>query len=136
MAKLITWSSRYSLGIARIDAQHQKLVDLINDLHAAMLAGAGRPALAKTLDGLVEYTLSHFAAEEALLKRAAYPGYDLHKAEHTKLTEQVKLLREKAQAANATLSLEVAAFLQRWLIDHISNVDKKYSAHLIAAGIT
>jgi hemerythrin-like metal-binding protein len=136
MAQLITWSDRYSVGVARIDAQHQRLVELINEFHAAMLAGGGRAAVGKTLDGVVEYTLSHFAAEEALMKRVAYPGYEQHKAEHTKLVGKVKLLKQKAQAANATFTLEVAAFLQHWLVDHISNVDKKYSANLIAAGIT
>jgi hemerythrin len=27
-------------------------------------------------------------------------------------------------------------FLQRWLIGHIANLDKKYTAHLNAAGVT
>jgi hemerythrin-like metal-binding protein len=135
MSKLITWSDRYSVGVARIDAQHQRLVELLNEFHAAMLAGGGRAAVGKTLDGLVDYTLSHFAAEEALMKHVAYPGYEQHKAEHTKLIEQVKLLTGKAQTAGSALTLEVAAFLQHWLTDHIANVDKKYGPHLIAAGI-
>lgn len=135
VAKLITWSDRYSVGIPRIDAQHQRLVDLINELHAAMLAGQGSAALGKILDGLVAYTLSHFTTEEALMKGAAYPGYGQHKAEHDKLTAQAKLLQEKARTANATLTLDVATFLQRWLIDHIADLDKKYSTHLIAAGV-
>ncbi len=101
-----------------------------------MLAGGGRSAVGKILDGLVEYTLSHFAAEEALMSRVGYPGYEQHKAEHTKLVEQVKVLKEKTRAANTALTLEVAAFLQRWLVDHICNVDKKYGPHLTAAGIT
>jgi hemerythrin len=134
-AKLITWSDRYSVGIPGIDAQHQRLVDLINELHAAMLAGKGSAVLGKTLDGLVAYTLSHFATEEALMKGSAYPGYAQHKAEHDNLTAQAKVLQEKARTANAPLTLEVATFLQRWLIDHIANLDQRYSAHLIAAGV-
>ena len=134
VAKLIVWSERYSVGIRRIDAQHQRLVDLINELHAAMLAGQGSAVLGKILDGLVAYTLAHFATEEALMKGLAYPGYEWHKAEHDKLVAKVKLLQEKARSPNVALTLEVATFLQRWLIDHIANQDKKYSAHLIAAG--
>jgi len=135
MSQLITWSDRYSVGIARIDAQHQRLVELINELHAAMLAGAGRQVVGKTVDGLVAYTVSHFTGEEGLLKSAAYPNLEQHKAEHTKLLEQVRRLKEKTQAPDAALTLEVSGFLQHWLIDHISNVDKKYSAHLNAAGV-
>lgn len=135
-AKLITWSDRYSVGISRIDAQHQRLVDLINDLHAATLAGEGNSALDKILDGLAGYVVSHFATEEALMKKFAYPGYDQHKAEHERLAAQVKLLLEKSRTDRTALSPEVMMFLQRWLIGHIANVDKKYSAHLNAAGVT
>jgi hemerythrin len=135
MAQLITWSDRLSVGIPRIDAQHQTLVEMINQLHAAMLAGQGNAALGKTLDGVVAYTLSHFAAEEALMNRSAYPGYERHKAEHDKLTAQAKVLQEKARTAKSLLTLEVAKFLQHWLIDHIASQDKAYSAHLLAAGV-
>src|SRR5208283_4095073 len=90
--KLIAWSGRYSVGISRIDTQHQRLVDLINELHAAMLAGEGDSALAKILDGLAGYAVSHFATEETLMKKFGYPGYEQHKAEHDKLAAQVKLL--------------------------------------------
>jgi hemerythrin len=119
MAQLITWSERLSVGIPRIDAQHQTLVEMINQLHA----------------GVVAYTLSHFAAEEALMNRSAYPGYERHKAEHDKLTAQAKVLQEKARTAKSLLTLEVAKFLQHWLIDHIASQDKAYSAHLLAAGV-
>jgi hemerythrin-like metal-binding protein len=135
MAQLITWSDRYSVGIARMDAQHQRMVELINELRAAMLEGDGSLVVGKILDGLMEYTVTHFAAEEALMQEAAYPDYAQHKAEHGRLTEQVKLLKKKAPTANVMLPLELAAFLRRWLIGHIVDMDKKYSAHLNAAGV-
>jgi hemerythrin-like metal-binding protein len=135
MAQLITGSDRFSVGIPRIDAQHQRLVELINELHAAMAEGAGRSAVGKTVDGLVDYTVTHFTAEEGLLKGAAYPNLEQHKAEHAKLLQQVRLLKEKTRAANIALTLEVSGFLQHWLIDHILSVDKRYTAHFHAAGV-
>jgi hemerythrin-like metal-binding protein len=100
-----------------------------------MLEGDGSLVVGKILDGLMEYTVTHFAAEEALMQEAAYPDYAQHKAEHGRLTEQVKLLKKKAPTANVMLPLELAAFLRRWLIGHIVDMDKKYSAHLNAAGV-
>ncbi len=136
-AKLIIWSDRYSVGIARIDAQHRKLVDLINELHEAMLAGRGNAVIEKTLDALAAYTVSHFASEEGLMKQCAYPGYAEQKAEHEKLLAQLKLLQEKSRGKGGiALTLELASFLKHWLIDHIAALDKKYTAHLRAAGIT
>jgi hemerythrin-like metal-binding protein len=134
--KLIVWSDRYSVGIARIDGQHQRLIDLINDLHAAMLAREGNTALGAILDGLATYTVSHFATEEGLMTKFAYPGFGEHKAEHDKLTAQVRTLQEKFRARKVALTLEVMTFLERWLTDHIANMDKKYSAQLRAAGVT
>ena len=133
--KLITWSDRYSVGISRIDEQHQRLIDLINDLHAAMLAKDGESSLSKILDGLAAYAVSHFATEETLMKKFAYPDFERHKAEHDRLMAQVTQLLEKSRSDAALLTREVMTFLQRWLIGHIVNVDKKYTAHLNAAGV-
>jgi len=132
---LMTWSDRYSVGIARIDAEHRKLVDLINELYAAILAGKGEAATAKVLDGLAAYTLSHFATEEGLMKRHSYPGYAPHKAEHDRLVAQVKQLQQDLRTGKAKISQEVLTFLQGWLIGHMLGLDKKYSGFLQAAGV-
>jgi hemerythrin len=132
--KLITWSDRYSVGLSEIDDQHQKLIDLLNELHAAMLAGKGAAVLGKTLEGLAFYTTTHFAHEERLMKRHAFPGYAEHKAEHDKLVMQVRQLQADFRSGKACISQEVMTFLQHWLISHIMSVDKKYSEHLKKAG--
>jgi len=133
--KLIVWSERYSVGISRIDEQHQRLIDLINDLHGAMLEKQEEPELSKILDGLAAYAVSHFATEETLMKKFGYPDYERHKGEHDRLMAQVRLLLEKSRTNKAELTQEVMTFLQRWLIGHIVNVDKRYTAHLNAAGV-
>ena len=134
--KLIVWSERYSVGISRIDEQHQRLIDLINDLHAAMLAKGDESELSKLLEGLAAYAVSHFATEETLMKKFSYPDYDRPKAEHDRLMAQVTQLLEKSRTDSTLLTREVMTFLHRWLIGHIVNVDKRYSAHLNAAGVT
>ena len=39
---LITWTDKMSVGIAKIDKEHQGLVELLNTLHSEMLAGRGQ----------------------------------------------------------------------------------------------
>jgi hemerythrin len=134
-SKLVTWSDRYSVGIARIDAEHQKLIGLLNDLYSAMLEGRGRTVIDQVLHGMADYTQTHFANEERLMQLHRYPGYEAHKAEHENLTRQVKHLQEEARAGKPVISMEVMRFLQHWLTDHILGVDKQYSAHLRAAGV-
>jgi hemerythrin len=135
-SNLITWSDRYSVGIARIDAEHRKLVDLVNELYAAIVACNPTSVTARVLDGLASYTVSHFSAEEALMKRHGFPGYVQHKAEHDKLVAQVKQLQQDLRAGKAAVSQEVMSFLQSWLIGHILGMDKKYTSHLKAAGVS
>ena len=132
---LIIWSDRYSVGIGSIDTQHQKLVALINELYGAIVSGNSAPALSKVLDGLAEYTVSHFSTEEGLMRWHGYPDYAKHKAEHDKLVAQVKQLQLDLRAGKKSLSQEVMSFLQTWLIGHILGMDKKYSRFLQDAGV-
>ncbi len=130
---LINWNDRYSVGITRIDAEHQKLALLINELYGAMLADDVAAGAARIADGLALYTFAHFAAEEGLLRRHNFPGYAEHKIEHDKLLAQVKQLQQDLHAGKTTISQ--VSFLQTWLIGHILGMDKRYTSHLHAAGI-
>jgi hemerythrin-like metal-binding protein len=100
-----------------------------------MREGRGRAVMEKVLDGLAAYTVSHFGYEEKLMQKYSYPDFERHKAEHDKLTKQVKSLQEEFRSEKTTISLEVMSFLQRWLVDHIVGVDKKYTEHLQLAGV-
>jgi hemerythrin-like metal-binding protein len=133
--KAVAWSNQYSVGVARIDSEHQKLLAMLNDLQAAMMEGRGRAVIGKILDDLASYTVTHFANEEKLLQLYSYPDFDRHKAIHDKLVAQVNSLQQEFRSGNATVSLEVLSFLQNWLVDHIVGVDQKYAPHLHAAGV-
>lgn len=132
---LVTWNDTYSVGVARIDDEHRKLIRLMNDLYAAIVNHTEGAVLAKVLDGLVVYTRFHFSNEEALLKRYAYPGLAQHRAEHDKLVAQVDQLQSGLRDGKQALSMDTMTFLQGWLIRHILGTDKKYSRHLNDAGV-
>jgi len=134
--KLIEWSDDLSVGIASIDAQHRKLIALTNDFHAALVSGRGTMMAGRTLVGLLAYTVSHFAFEEKLLQDNAYPGFEEHKSEHVRLVAEVKALQVDLRAGKSALSVDVMHFLKSWLRNHIQGMDRKYSKHLQAAGVT
>ena len=79
--------------------------------------------------------MAHFANEERLMRLHSYPGFEAHKAEHERLSAQVKRLQGEARNGKSVVTMEVMRFLQHWLVDHIVGVDKQYSAHLRAAGV-
>lgn len=62
---LLTWSSKYSVGVTAMDNQHTVLFGILNDLHSAMMNGQAQKLTGELLRKLVSYTREHFAAEEA-----------------------------------------------------------------------
>lgn len=134
---LMTWNDRLSVGVAALDADHKKLVDMMNELYDSIQAGKGKDAVGKTLDGLISYASVHFAREEKFFAQTSYPSATAHKKEHADLTQQVLDVQKKYKAgASSVLSLEVMNFLKNWLLNHIQGSDKKYAPHLNANGIS
>jgi hemerythrin len=76
--QIFPWREAYSVRIPQIDAQHQQLVGLVNELHAAMLQGNGNDALGRILSELVRYAGSHFSYEEAMLQQRGYSSLTAH----------------------------------------------------------
>jgi hemerythrin-like metal-binding protein len=131
----LNWEPRYQVGVALIDEQHRQLFDQINVLYDAMQAGRGKGEIEKTVAFLVQYTVDHFKAEEDLMLRSGYPGYQEHKAIHEDLTRQVLELQARLEKGSQMLSLAVMHFLRDWLSHHIADVDRKMNPHLNQSGI-
>ncbi len=125
---LITWNTSYAVGVAEIDTQHQKLVDLINKLHDAMKAGKSNTVLGGLLSDLVSYTGYHFATEEKYFDKFHYAESPAHRAEHRKLVAEVVEFQKKFKSGAASISMDLMEFLKKWLTDHIAGSDRKYVA--------
>jgi hemerythrin len=132
---LITWHDTYSVKVRKFDDEHKKLISLINQLHDAMMVGQGGQVIGKVLQSLIDYTSTHFAAEEASMKLHNYPGYEQHKKEHNSLVLQVLDVQKNLKAGKAPLSQEIMLFLKNWLQSHIQGEDKKYGPFFNAKGV-
>jgi hemerythrin-like metal-binding protein len=124
------WDERLSVGHRGIDNDHQRLVQLIDQLHEAMSQGRGKAGLTKTLDELIAYTRDHFAREEAEMKRIGYAATDAHRAEHAKLVREVLALQSQLKEGGSVSALKVSGFLKNWLVNHIQTADKEFGAAL------
>ncbi len=130
---LLTWTDAFSVKLPEIDAEHQQLVKLINDLHDTMKSGTALETLDAIFSGLVDYTVHHFAHEERLMRAARYPQYAAHKRQHDDLTSRVVALQQKfVEGGRTTVTLETMAFLKDWLTTHIMGVDKEMGAFVVA----
>jgi hemerythrin len=124
---LITWSRMLSTGINEHDTQHKKLIDLINQLNDAMLAGHGTNALGTVLAEMVNYTVLHFDHEEKLMEKHKYEDAQAHKAEHAKFVQTTGEFKKRFDSGHAVASAEIMDFLRGWLISHIMKTDKRFA---------
>lgn len=132
---IMSWTDTYSVGVAEIDLQHKKLIDLINALHDAMTKGQAKSVLGKILGDLISYCANHFSAEEKLFDQHGYPDAAEHKEKHQKMTSKVLALQQQFEQGKATITLDVMDFLQQWLDKHILGTDKKYGPFLNSKGV-
>ena len=129
------WTEAYSVNIAILDQQHQKLFDTVNELNRALRTGAGNDALDPILDQLVEYATVHFAAEESLMEQYDFPGLSTHRTQHEMFRQQIALFREEHKAAKPGVPVSLMFFMRDWLKQHVLKTDKLYSAFLNARGV-
>ena len=109
---LLTWNSSYSVGIKTMDGQHTKLLDMLNDLHSAMMSGKAHGVTGKLLHKLADYTREHFTAEEAMMAAAKFPGLDTHRIKHRNLTKQVEEFVVKLEKGESTVNVQLLNFLR------------------------
>jgi len=132
--KLIVWSNSYSVKVSQMDQEHQRLIDIINNLYVAMRSGRSTEAIGSILDELVAYTKTHFSHEEQLMQQANYEGLAEQKRSHEALVAQLNEILVKYHNGTA-LGQEIMNFLKNWLINHIQGLDKKYGPAMHKKGI-
>jgi hemerythrin len=120
---LITWDDTFRTGNHLVDTQHQELFRMVNELHEAIVTGRGKDVLNPTLEKLVNYTVQHFGAEEALMRKVGYPAFQVHRSRHLHLAEKVKDLVGKYGRGELVVSITLSRFLADWLQHHILDND-------------
>lgn len=130
----LTWGPSLKVGFGDIDVQHQKFVELVNQLEESLGGGRSHETVAQVLRDLIRYTQLHFAYEEKLMERYNITESDQHRAQHTRLTDDVVAFQKRFEAGEAGLETELLDFLGAWLRGHILGADRELAAKLIAAG--
>lgn len=132
---LIEWKENYSVKIKEFDEHHRRLIQLINELHEAMMGGRGKEVLKKIINELVNYTSFHFSAEEKYLRKYQFSSFDKHKKEHDNFVAKVVEFQKNYTAGKVLLTMDINSFLKDWLLNHILKSDKEYSTFLNEHGV-
>lgn len=126
----IQWNSSFSVGSPVLDADHRKLIDILNQIYDAWQANSTPVQLGVLFDELMDYTNGHFSREESKLAAQGYSDLVRHHAAHERLRELVLAFRSRHLAGQQTdkLTEDMAKFLKSWLLDHILEEDMRYSS--------
>jgi hemerythrin len=133
---MINWNELYSVEVKQIDEQHQRLFQLISDLQDALDLNHGADMLEDIYARLIDYTKSHFATEEALMKAHDYPALAPHFKEHAELKRKVVDMDKLRAEGKEKLSIDTLIFLLDWLSHHILMTDKNLGRFLNSKGIS
>ncbi len=124
----IRWSEAMSVGVARLDRDHQILIGLINRIDEAGEDETTRNrVLPEVLAILIAYTVFHFEREEKVMRACGYPNIGTHHEEHRVLTKEVQELQRRFRRGDRELDRqEILTFLTGWLNHHILLQDMDY----------
>jgi hemerythrin-like metal-binding protein len=124
---IMTWDPCLDVGVTAMNQEHQQILDVMNKLHDAHVAGQSGAAVNDLVGRLGQICVSHFADEEAYMEKVAYAGIGTHKQLHKRLLEQFGEHAKTIAAAGGRTTDEFFQFLKFWLTSHIRGIDMKYS---------
>lgn len=127
MPPQITWDARYSVGDPVLDRQHQKLLLLCGALRecAATAGEQSDTRFHEILHELAVYAREHFATEEKILERSAYPLLEQQRQDHIRYEEQVTEVLSAATFGKLEKA-ELLDFISDWWTQHILVSDMAY----------
>ena len=123
---IFQWRDEYNTNVKEMDEDHRELFKAVSDLYDAITVREDSSFLNKTLDFLIGYTKKHFKAEEMLMKRQGFPGYQRQKKQHDKFLEDVLEMAVRTRKGEIKMTVEFVSFLKEWIIKHILTEDRKY----------
>ncbi len=116
---LIEWSDTFSTGIQYLDHEHERLIEVLNDLCDDVCRKGTEPRVTDRFEALHDMVAAHFSLEEKLMRDHGFGGYEDHKAEHERLLDEIRALSLRHQDGDFD-SVEdlLAARLKTWFLDH------------------
>ena len=128
--KTLRWDQSYSVNVAILDLQHERLFHTVAELERALATEAPDTLIEEFIEKVVSHTIEHFATEEALMQEHGFPGLAAHCYEHSLLSQKLTQLNLSHMAGRPGIPAALLDFLQTWLREHILKIDKQYGEFL------
>lgn len=119
------WGPEFEVGISLVDQQHKVLIDITNELGEAVFEGRAKHIISDIIFKLIEYTKTHFSAEEVMLEAISFSDISAHKKQHEYFINYMVEFRQGVLTGEKN-GADLHDFLGKWLITHILQRDTAY----------
>lgn len=132
----LVWSPEFELGVPELDAEHRRLLALVNEFAASAVSNSRLDGSLESIGNLVQASTDHFDFEESIMIRVGYPGYELHREQHSELLASMERLREKIVHEHHSVDQpRMLDFLRDWFSIHIVRSDGQLAQFLRSAAV-
>jgi PAS domain S-box-containing protein/hemerythrin-like metal-binding protein len=126
--EVFPWNDNFEIGIAVIDKQHKRLVDLLNLLACHLADCSDKSVLDDIFNQLINYAVYHFETEETIWEQSlgADDCVKDHKNDHINFAVEILNLKKTDATKPCYVVIEeVLSFLIHWLAFHILDTDRR-----------
>jgi len=127
----LVWKETYRSGHPLIDAQHEQLFHLANDLLDAVVSDRSGHELSTLVANLLFHVVQHFREEEKILSGLRFPGLKAHAAMHTELVAKAFEFEQAFQAENIPVGALFQFLAHDLVAQHMLHADREFF-HLTA----
>ena len=126
------WTPAISVGDAKIDGQHQKLLGQVNTLLSYIISEKNDAIITEAISFLDKYINDHLTYEEFYMEEHKYPGLEEHKKYHGDFIEKYLDFKNRHDAGVSpeSLALEIEEYIGNWWLNHIGKEDHKYAEYI------
>ena len=126
----VQWRQEWNCGNDEIDEQHDKILQIANDLIAKVYAGASHNECMDMIKLFLEYVVNHFATEERILMEIEYDGLIVHIKKHEYLTNKAIYLKECYEKKELQPVAFLSFIIDEVVVEHLTKEDTKFFALL------
>ncbi len=129
------WIDDYKTDIEAIDEHHESMFERINEVLDAVDQGAEVSTIKRLIILYESFLSSHFALEEMLQQRYAYPDFSSHFGEHKQLAKTFSgfIIYIESEGASPYFTNSLKEFIAGWwksYVLHMNSSDKQLAEYL------
>jgi hemerythrin len=127
---LLEWKPEFSVGIASMDFEHQKMIRMINEIYDELMQHYDPDSIEQFLGDIFATINAHFALEERMMQDSDYAEYEAHKNDHEELLDQIRDMMDKFRADPERGFDLLRDNLANWFESHFASFDARLHGHL------